>query len=171
MTRQSILVAGIGNVFLGDDAFGVEVARRLQTLPLPPQVLVRDFGIRGFDLAYALLENPELVILVDAAQRGLPAGSLQVLEPEFLETAAHDHDRHSPQTHSMVPTRAIEMARAMGATPARMYIVCCEPATFGPPETGREGLSAPVALAVEGAVRLIEQLIDQHLHALCTNSR
>jgi hydrogenase maturation protease len=171
MTGRSILVAGVGNVFLGDDAFGVEVVRRLQTSPLSRQVAVRDFGIRGFDLAYALLENPEFVILVDAAERGLPPGTLHVLELESLEAAAHDHDRHSPQTHSMVPTRSIEMARAMGATPGKMYIVCCEPATFGPPETGREGLSAPVALAVDGAVRLIEQLIEEHLRALCTNSR
>ena len=82
MTRPArILIAGIGNIFLGDDAFGVEVARRLVRRRLPDGVRVVDFGIRGLDLTYALLDGYEAVILVDAAPRGGPPGTLYVLEP------------------------------------------------------------------------------------------
>ncbi len=74
MTARPILVAGVGNVFLGDDGFGVEVVRRLASRPLPPTVRVADFGIRGLDFAYALLEPYELVIVVDASRRGGASG-------------------------------------------------------------------------------------------------
>jgi hydrogenase maturation protease len=163
----AILVAGVGNVFLGDDGFGVEVAKRLALRPLPPEVKVLDFGIRGFDLAYALLEDPDLVILVDTAQRGFSPGTLHVLEPEF--TGSGGASSPEPQTHGMVPTRAIDMARSLGAKIGTLRIVCCEPSTFGPPEIGCEGLSEPIALAVEEAVRLIESLIEEHLHTPCTS--
>ena len=75
MTNSRILIACIGNIFLGDDGFGVEVARRLAGRPLPPEVMLKDFGIRGFDLTYALLEPYELVILVDACPRGGEPGT------------------------------------------------------------------------------------------------
>src|SRR5439155_13673490 len=81
MNRPRVLVAGVGNIFLGDDAFGVEVAQRLARRALPPEVRVVDFGIRGLDLTYALLDGYEAVILVDAAPRGGRPGTLYVLEP------------------------------------------------------------------------------------------
>ena len=77
-----ILVACIGNIFLGDDGFGVEVARALASRSLPQDVVVKDFGIRGFDLVYALLDHPGLTILVDACPRGGSAGTVYVVEPE-----------------------------------------------------------------------------------------
>src|SRR5947209_6163179 len=80
MTQPRLLVAGVGNIFLGDDAFGVEVVQRLLRRPQPDGVRVVDFGIRGLDLSYALLDGYEAVILVDAAPRGAPAGTLHVLE-------------------------------------------------------------------------------------------
>src|ERR1700723_2432639 len=79
----SVLVAGIGNIFLGDDGFGVEVVRGLTTRSMPEGVTVKDFGIRGFDLAYALLDPWDTVILVDALPRGEAAGTLFVLEPDL----------------------------------------------------------------------------------------
>src|SRR5438128_1754175 len=81
--RRAVLVAGVGNIFLGDDAFGVEVAQRLARRPLPAGVRVVDFGIRGLDLAYALLDPYEAVILVDAMPRGEQPGTLYVLEPDL----------------------------------------------------------------------------------------
>ncbi len=82
-SKPRILVAGIGNIFLGDDAFGVEVARRLSGRELPRGVRVTDFGIRGYDLAYALLDGYETTILIDACPRGEPAGTLYVIEPDL----------------------------------------------------------------------------------------
>src|SRR5882672_1813652 len=85
MTKPRILVAGIGNIFLGDDAFGSEVARKLQQCSLPKDVRVVDFGIRGFDLAYALLDGHEVTILVDATPRGGEPGTLYTIEPDLSE--------------------------------------------------------------------------------------
>jgi hydrogenase maturation protease len=82
MTGQ-VLVAGIGNVFLRDDAFGVEVSRRLMQRALPPGVVVKDFGIRSYDLAYALMEDWNLVIMVDALSRGGDPGTLYLFEPDM----------------------------------------------------------------------------------------
>jgi hydrogenase maturation protease len=170
MSARSILVAGIGNVFLGDDGFGVEVARRLAVRSLPPQVEVKDFGIRGLDLAYALLEEePGLTILVDAAQRGFRPGTIHVLEPDGAEWESANGAE--PEPHGMAPTRAIAMAKAMGAKVGRLRVVCCEPETFGSPETGAEGLSEPVRWAVEEAVQVVLALIENQLETPCTSSR
>jgi hypothetical protein len=76
--EHNILIACIGNIFLGDDAFGVEVARRLANQALPEGVRVIDFGIRSYDLAYALMDDWEFVILVDAAPRGGLPGTVPV---------------------------------------------------------------------------------------------
>src|SRR5271166_4111356 len=92
-----VLVAGIGNIFLGDDAFGVEVVNRLMQHTLPENVRVADFGIRSFDLAYALMGDWELVILVDALPRGGEPGTLYTLEPELLngEQSPPNLDAHT----------------------------------------------------------------------------
>ncbi len=83
--KERILIAGIGNIFLGDDAFGVEVVRRLSrsARKLPDEVRIVDFGIRGFDLAYALMEGYEVAILVDATPRGGVPGTLYTIEPDL----------------------------------------------------------------------------------------
>src|ERR1700736_5676334 len=88
MTQPRILIACVGNIFLGDDAFGVEVARRLAYHPLPPGVRVIDFGIRGLDLTYALLDGCEGPILVDAAPRGEAPGTLSVIQPDPIDQAS-----------------------------------------------------------------------------------
>ena len=93
-----ILVACIGNIFLGDDGFGVEVARQLALRSLPPDVVVKDFGIRGFDLTYALLDHNELTILVDACPRGGSPGTVYVVEPEM--TASDSNRSHCWTSHS-----------------------------------------------------------------------
>lgn len=150
------LVAGIGNVFLGDDGFGVEVVRRLAEQPAGDGVCVRDFGIRGLDLAYALLEF-ERVILVDAAPRGGTPGTLYVIEPDLA--ALGDADA-APFGHALVPTRALAMARAMGGRLRFVRVVGCEPAHLPDPDDLAVGLSPPVAGAVDGAVALVRQLLE-----------
>jgi hydrogenase maturation protease len=159
MSTPRILVAGIGNVFLGDDAFGVEAVNRLSRRALPDSVRVVDYGVRGLDLAYALLNDYDLVILVDAVQRGEAPGTLYVLEPE-LPAADGDVPQAFPMdAHGMNPMRVLDMVRAMGGRPRRVLVVGCEPATLGDELEGAMGLSDPVASAVDGAIGIIESLI------------
>src|SRR6478672_10064780 len=101
-----ILVAGIGNIFFGDDAFGVEVARRLGQQPLPESVRVVDFGIRGLDLTYALLDPYEAAILVDAAPRGGIVGTVYILEPELNQTSMPGS---ALELHSMDPVKVLRL--------------------------------------------------------------
>jgi len=154
-----ILVACIGNIFLGDDGFGVEVARAFAARPLPPGVVVKDFGIRGFDLVYALLDDPGLIILVDACPRGGSPGTVYVVEPEMT---AFTEQIALPESHSMNPMRVLEMVKAMGGEPKEILLVGCEPADFGAENEGRMGLSEPVQAAVNEAVAVIERLIQEH---------
>ncbi|HEY7314937.1 MAG TPA: hydrogenase maturation protease [Gemmataceae bacterium] len=158
MKRPRILVAGIGNIFLGDDAFGVEVVRRLARREQPEEVRVVDFGIRGLDLTYALLDGYEAVILVDAAPRGESPGTLYVLEPARGEAA-----RVPIEAHSMDPVKVLRLAEAMGGRVESLLLVGCEPTPIRDEEDMREGLSAPVEASVDEAVRLIESLVARLL--------
>jgi hydrogenase maturation protease len=148
-----VLVAGAGNVFRGDDGFGVEVATRLAREPLPEGVTVQDYGIRALHLTYALLEPPALLIVVDAVSRGEPPGTLFVIEPA-LEAVTQTADPHGMSLPSVFAG-----VRALGGTLPRVLIVGCEPADLG--ET--MGLSAPVAEAVGPAVALVRELLEREL--------
>jgi hydrogenase maturation protease len=159
MSVPRILVAGIGNIFLGDDAFGVEVVRRLSRRTLPDYVRVVDYGIRGLDLAYALLDDYDLAILIDAAGRGGEPGTLYVLEPELSDADADETRAVAMEAHGMDPMRVLDMVRAMGGRPRRMLVVACEPATFGDEFEGTMGPSAVVESAVDGAAAIVESLI------------
>jgi hydrogenase maturation protease len=155
-----VLVAGIGNVFLGDDGFGVEVARRLQARELPEGVDVQDFGIRGMDLAFALQDGYDTVVFVDASPRGEPPGTVSLVEPE-LET-----DEVILDTHGMDPLRVIALARAMGRVPERMLVVACEPEIVVDGEHDEDlvgELSASARAAVDEAVALVESLVADWL--------
>jgi hydrogenase maturation protease len=157
--RPRVLVAGIGNVFLGDDGFGVAVAARLAERGLPPDVEVADFGIRGMDLAYALQEPYEAVVFVDAAPRGQSPGTLSVIEAE-----PEDEGEVVVDTHGMDPRRVLGLARALGRVPPRVLVVACEPQTIVRGENDDElvgELSAPVQAAVGGAVELVESLVAE----------
>lgn len=156
---KRILVAGIGNVFLGDDGFGVEVVKRLAGRGLPEDVEVVDFGIRGMDLIYALQDDYEVVVFVDAAPRGEKPGTLYLLEPEIEEDGEVMLD-----THGMDPVKVIKFARALGAKPSRTLVVGCEPQVLVSGEAYEDmlmELSEPVRAAVEEAVRLVESLVEE----------
>jgi hydrogenase maturation protease len=146
---MKILIACVGNIFLGDDGFGVEVAAALSKRNLPQGVTVKDFGIRGFDLAYALLDPWDAVIIVDALPRGQPAGTLYVLEPD----AARADMELNP--HGMDPVRVLNLAASLGSITAKVLVVGCEPHDFGDELEGRMGLSTPVQAAVEEACNMI----------------
>src|ERR1051325_2516245 len=123
----SILIAGIGNIFLGDDGFGVEVARRLSQRNLTADAMVRDFGIRGFDLAGTLIEPWELVIMVDAMSRGASPGNIYVMDLADVCSATPE----AVNAHGLHPARALELARSMGKVHARLILVGVEPAELG----------------------------------------
>jgi hydrogenase maturation protease len=161
MKRPRILVACVGNIFLGDDAFGVEVAQRLARRPLPEEVQVVDFGIRGLDLTYALLDGYETVILVDAVPRGGSPGTLYVLEPtrDALPVPAGA----LIETHGMDPVKVLRLVEAMGGTIERLLLVGCEPTPDDAYEDMQAGLSDPVQAAVEEAISLLESLIARLL--------
>ncbi len=158
-----LLVAGIGNIFLGDDAFGVEVLRRLSGRPLPDGVVVRDFGIRGLDLTYALLDGWDGVILVDALPRGEPPGTLFVIEPEISAPPLDPQGQAQTMTlqpHQLDPARVLEMVRAMGGQLGWLRLVGCEPTPLDAYDI-LAGLSPPVAAALDPAVQLVESLVEQ----------
>jgi hydrogenase maturation protease len=159
---KKILVAGIGNIFLADDAFGVEVANRLATQSFPPGVRVADFGIRGFDLAYALMDGYETTILVDAYPGQGEPGTLFVVEPDLAEISQDASQPATVDAHAMNPVSVLRMAAGMGAQLKRILLVGCVPATLGP-EEGQMGLSEPVAAAVDEAVKLVASLVTRVL--------
>ena len=154
-----ILVAGIGNIFLGDDAFGVEVVRRLSVRSLPKNVKVTDFGIRGYDLAYALLDPYDTTILVDACPHGERAGTLYVVEPDLDDLGSPDEMQGAVEAHSMNPLNVLRLATSLGGpVKQKILLVGCEPGTLGP-EEGQMGLSSEVEASLDDAVKLIESLV------------
>ncbi len=159
MSRKRVLVAGVGNIFLGDDGFGVEVVRRLAEREMPEGVEVKDFGIRGMDLAYALQEDYEVVVFVDAVPRGEEPGTVYLIEPEIEEDGEVSLD-----THGMDPVKVIKLSRALGARPTRTLVVGCEPRVVLSGEDYDDmsmELSEPVRAAVGEAVKLVESLVEE----------
>jgi hydrogenase maturation protease len=154
----SILVAGIGNIFLGDDAFGVEVVQRLSQRTLPEDVRVVDFGIRSYDLAYALMEPWELVILADAVPRGGQPGTVYTIEPQLPQLDGQSTDA-AIDAHSMNPVAVLQLVHQLGGKVGRLLVVGCEPATVDADADGQFGLSDPVRAAVDVAIDVIGELI------------
>jgi hydrogenase maturation protease len=152
----TLLIACIGNIFKGDDAFGVEVARRLAGRALPEGVDLVDFGIRGIDLTYALLDRYDSAVLVDATSRGDAPGTLYVIEPEPDQTAPEEL---MLAPHDLDPNKVLRMVSAMNGRCRRVVLVGCEPATCGDEIEGMMGLSAPVTAAVDDAVGLVEGVV------------
>jgi hydrogenase maturation protease len=150
MTRR-ILVAGVGNVFLRDDAFGVEVVRLLAERPHPPEVQIRDYGIRGVHLVYELLNGYDLFVLVDAAPRGEEPGTVSVLE---VDVAAVDA-QPVIDAHSLTPDAVFGLLSSLGGHPGRSLVVACEPAEV---DAGM-GLSDPVREALPHAIRAVEEIL------------
>ena len=149
-----ILVAGVGNVFLSDDAFGVEVVRLLVERPQPPGVQIRDYGIRGVHLVYELLDGCDLFVLVDAAQRGCAPGTVTVLEVEPTDMASPSGVLDA---HGLAPDQVFAMLNSMGSRPGRSLVVACEPADV----SAGMGLSDQVRDALPHAVRAVEEILEQ----------
>ena len=149
---KRVLVAGVGNIFLGDDAFGVEVARRLLAQAVPAGVKVVDFGIRSLHLAYEMLDGGyDLTVVVDASPRGGVPGTIYLIEPDLQA----DRSPAAADGHAMNPDSVFASVRALGGDPGRVLIVGCEPARV---EDGM-GLSPEVTAGVGEAVALLLELL------------
>ncbi len=157
---MNILIAGIGNIFFGDDAFGCEVAAQLMRRPLPEGVRVIDFGIRSYDLAYAMMNGPDVTIFIDATPRGQPPGTIYLLEPD--KNILDSDFGEVVNAHSMNPVRVLQLVHSLGGQPGRLYLVGCEPAVLET-EEGAMGLSEKVQAAVAPAIEMIETLIREIL--------
>jgi hydrogenase maturation protease len=144
-----VLVAGIGNVFLGDDGFGVTLAGRVASRP---GVDVADFGIRGMDLAYALADY-DVAVLLDATPRGGTPGTLYVIEPDLADLPL-DVD-----AHAMDPVKVLALAKTLGGALPRTLVLGCEPARVDE----FTDLSEPVRVALDEAERLLDSVLDDVL--------
>ena len=154
-----VLVAGIGNVFMADDGFGVAVAARLSERELPRGVDVVDFGIRGMDLVFALGEGYDVALFVDAVPRGEEPGTLFVIEPELKQP----DEPVMLDAHGMDPVKVLALASQLGPVPERILVVGCEPqvAMTGDEEELVGDLSEPVRAALDGAVELVESVLGE----------
>ena len=154
--RGGALVAGIGNVFLSDDAFGVEVAQRLTGRALPEGVRVEDFGIRGIHLAYELLDGYDALVLIDAVPMGEPPGTLAVIEPGAGRGArSADPDAPAVDAHIMSPDVVLATLARLGGSVDRIFIVGCQPANL---DEGM-GLTPSVEAVVDAAADLCLEVL------------
>jgi hydrogenase maturation protease len=152
-----ILIAGIGNVFMGDDGFGVAVVRALAERPRAAGVTLMDAGIRGIDLTYALMDRYDAAILVDATPRGRAPGTLYVLVPE----CAPADPASLLDAHAMDPARVLAVAKSLGGELGEIRIVGCEPERLGTPDEPSFELTPTVSSAVPAAVELVERLVEE----------
>lgn len=156
----SILIAGIGNIFQGDDAFGVHVVKRLSNLPLPANVRLMDAGIRSLDLAFALLDSShELTILVDATSHGGTAGTLYTIEIRPQDIPDVSDEGSFVNSHGLDPVRVLSLAKSMGAPLTNVVLIGCEPEVLDCDSTGHIGLSKTVREAVERAMQTIREMV------------
>lgn len=165
---KRILIAGIGNIFLGDDGFGCEVARELSSRTLPEGVIVRDFGIRSYDLAYALVENYDTIVLADATQRGDSPGTTYLIEIDL--SALGELERATADPHLMNPVAVLQMAQTVGPVTAKIFLLGCEPSVLESAD-GEIQLSEPVQRAVPQAVDMIEKWLQEEFAAENKNKR
>ena len=157
----TILIAGIGNIFLGDDAFGCEVAQELMRQPLPEGVRAFDYGIRSYDLAYAMLEPNDAVILIDAVPRGEEPGTVFLLELDINKLDKPGDESVNP--HTMNPVALLQLVRSFGGFSGKLYLVGCEPAVL---ESEDLKLSEKGRAAVPVALDMIRELIGDLLHEI-----
>lgn len=156
--EKQILVAGVGNVFLQDDGFGTEVARRLEARGVPSGVTVLDFGTGGLKLAYEVMRGYDALVLVDISRQGGEPGTLYVMEPgpESVDGGLQEGDAINP--HGMDPRTVLRFVKAVGGWPGKVVVIACEPAAI---EDMGIGLSAPVTAVLDGAVELVLKTLEE----------
>jgi hydrogenase maturation protease len=154
---KRILIAGIGNAWLKDDGFGSEVIQRLESMELPREAAVFDFGTGGLDLAYEVMRGYDALVLIDISRQGGEPGTLYVMEADEDQIAAGIEDGQALNPHGMDPETVLRFVKTLGAWPGKVLVIACEPLEVG--DMGI-GLSEPVAAAVEGAVKLVLETVE-----------
>jgi hydrogenase maturation protease len=156
ISMRRFLVAGIGNIFFGDDGFGCEVVADTLKRSWPAGVNIVDFGIRAYDLAYAIMDGYDATILIDAAPRGENPGTVYLVEldPDKVETCQDE----IADAHALTPVRVLQLVRALGGRVTNLYLVGCEPAQLD--GNGMIGLSEAVRNAVPVAIKMIDTIIS-----------
>jgi hydrogenase maturation protease len=160
-----ILVAAVGNLWLGDDGFAGEVAKRLRERELPSDVAVADFGTGGLDLAYEVMRGYEALVLVDTSRQGGSPGTLYVMEADPDSVGGPIEDGEMLDPHGMDPQTVLRFVKAVGGWPGKVVVVACEPAQI---EEVAIGLSPPVQGAVDTATDLVVETVEE---LRCTSSR
>lgn len=155
--QRQILVAGVGNSWLQDDAFGSEVVKRLGELELPEGVTVLDFGTGGLDLAYEAMRGYDALLLVDVSRQGGEPGTLYVIDPKADEIKPID-DGAVVNPHAMDPQTVLRFLKTVGGSPGKVTVVACEPSSV---EEMGLGLSPEVEAAVGRATALVIETIDE----------
>ena len=155
--EKQILVAGIGNAWMRDDAFGGLVAQRLTETELPPGVGVFDFGTGGLDLAYEVMRGYDALILVDVSRQGGDPGTLYVMEPDPDEIEPIE-DGQVVNPHGMDPQTVLRFVKTVGGWPGKVMVVACEPSVV---EEMGLGVSSEVEGAVKRAVSLVLETISE----------
>ena len=156
--EKQILVAGVGNAWLRDDAFGGECARRLEAAGVPDGVTVMDLGTGGLDLAYELMRGYDALVLLDASRQGGEPGTLYVMEPDQATIDGGIEDGAMINPHGMDPHTVLRFVKTLGAWPGKVVVIACEPAQV---EEMGLGLSDEVARAVGGAVDLVAHTVGE----------
>ncbi len=159
-TEKQILVAGVGNIFLQDDGFGAEVARRLEAHGVPSGVTVLDFGTGGLKLAHEVMRGYDALVLVDISRQGGEPGTLYVMEPEpeSVDGGLQEGDAVNP--HGMDPRTVLRFVKAVGGWPGKVVVIACEPAAVGEMDMSI-GLSGPVTRALDDAVALVLKTVEE----------
>ena len=158
--KTQILVAAVGNIWLSDDGFGAEVAKRLEARELPTGVSVFDFGTGGLDLAYEVMRGYHALVLVDISRQGGEPGTLYVMEADPDSVGGPIQDGEVIDPHGMDPQTVLRFVKAVGGWPGQVIVVACEPAVV---EEMGIGLSPAVEAAVDGAVALVVETVEELL--------
>ncbi len=155
---KQILVAGVGNAWLGDDGFGGEVIKALEKRELPDGVKIQDFGSGGLDLAYEVMRGYHALLLIDVSTQGGEPGTLYVIEPDPDEIKGGIEDGEVLSPHGMDPATVLRFVKAVHGWPGKVVVVACEPADV---EEMAMELTPEVRAVVEKAVDLVlEQITD-----------
>jgi hydrogenase maturation protease len=156
--EKQILVAGVGNAWLQDDAFGAECARRLEARGVPSGVTVMDFGTGGLDLAYEIMRGYDALVILDASRRGGEPGTLYVIEPDMEEIASSIEDGEAINPHGMDPHTVLRFVKAFGGFSGKVVVIGCEP---GEVDDVGIGLTPPVEAAVERALEMVTETLAE----------